>query len=142
MHENVARDDPSFIIKLLAVATDVADPVNRSRLGTSCLLQDFVGLSFVAKIDQADADAENLKGEIKELEAAIATAVDELKAATKIRNKENADYEAVHMDLSESVDALACAIKVLKSKDANSPVANEQTVGVRALLPNALSVAI
>ena len=142
MHENVARDDPSFIIKSLAVATDVADPVNRSRLGTSCLLQDFVGLSFVAKIDQADADAENLKGEIKELEAAIATAVDELKAATKIRNKENADYEAVHMDLSESVDALACAIEVLKSKDANSPVANKRTVGVRALLPNALSVAI
>ena len=94
------------------------------------------------QIDKANADAENLKGEIKELEAAIATAVDELKPATKIRNKENADYEAVRMDLSESVDALACAIKVLKSKDANSPVANEQTVGVRALLPNALSVAI
>jgi peptidoglycan hydrolase CwlO-like protein len=71
-----------------------------------------------ADIDKANADAENLKGEIKELEAAIATADDELKAATKIRNKENADYKAVHMDLSESVDALARAIEVLKSKDA------------------------
>ncbi len=71
-----------------------------------------------ADIDKANADAENLKGEIKELEAAIATADDELKAATKIRNKENVDYKAVHMDLSESVDALARAIEVLKSKDA------------------------
>lgn len=70
-----------------------------------------------ADIDKANADAENLKGEIKDLEAAIATADDELKAATKIRNKENADYKAVHLDLSESVDALARAIEVLKSKD-------------------------
>jgi hypothetical protein len=71
-----------------------------------------------ADIDKANADAENLAGEIKVLEADVATAEDELAAATKIREKENADYKAVHFDLSESVDALARAIEVLKSKDA------------------------
>lgn len=70
-----------------------------------------------ADIDKANADAENLKGEVKELEAATATAEDELAAATAIRKKEKADYQAVHLDLSESVDALARAVEVLKSKD-------------------------
>jgi len=70
-----------------------------------------------ADIEKASADAENLKGEIKDLEVNINTADDELKAATKIRQKENADYKAVHFDLSESVDALARAVEVLKSKD-------------------------
>jgi len=70
-----------------------------------------------ADIDKAIADAENLKGEIAELEASTNTADDELKAATAVRSKENGDYKATHQDLSESVDALAQAIEVLKSKD-------------------------
>jgi len=70
-----------------------------------------------ADIDKAKADAENLTGEIKELDAAVATAEDELAAAKAIREKELADYKAVHLDLSESVDALARAVEVLKSKD-------------------------
>lgn len=70
-----------------------------------------------ADIDKANADAENLKGEIAELEASINTAEDELRAATAVRAKENADYKATHLDLTESVDALARAIEVLKSKD-------------------------
>jgi len=68
-------------------------------------------------IGKANADAELLKGEIAELEAAVAVATDELNAATEIRSKENADYKAIHADLSESVDALSRAIAVLKSKD-------------------------
>jgi len=74
--------------------------------------------------DKAEADAEQLKTEIGELEASIATAEDELKAATKIRNKENADYKATHFDLSESVDALDRAISVLKSKAGSIPQAS------------------
>ena len=75
---------------------------DNTRAETTKAIQDAADaiLQLNADIDKANADAENLKGEIKDLEAAIATADDELKAATKIREKENAD----HFDLSESVD--------------------------------------
>jgi len=74
-------------------------------------------VQLAADIEKANADAANLKAENIALEAAIATADDELKAATEIRSKENVDYKAIHADLSESVDALTRAIGVLKSKD-------------------------
>lgn len=74
-------------------------------------------VQLTADIEKAIADAENLKEEIGVLDADRNTAEDELKAATKIRNKENADYKAEHADLSESVDALDRAIATLKNKD-------------------------
>jgi len=70
-----------------------------------------------ADIEKAIADAENLKEEIEVLDKDRNTAEDELKAATKIRAKENSDYKAEHTDLSESVDALDRAIITLKNKD-------------------------
>merc|ERR1719238_2633374 len=99
---------------------------DNTRAETTKAIQDAADaiVQLNADIDKANADAENLKGEIKDLEAAIATADDELKAATKIREKENADYKAVHLDLSESVDALARAIEVLKSKDVKTAQAS------------------
>jgi len=75
---------------------------------------DIIQLS--ASIDKNNADAEQLTAEVADLEALIATNEDELAAATKIRNKENADYKAEHADLSESVDAIERASSVLKSK--------------------------
>jgi len=74
-------------------------------------------VQLTADIEKAIADAENLKEEIEVLDKDRNTAEDELKAATKIRAKENADYKAEHADLSESVDALDRAITTLKNKD-------------------------
>ena len=39
-----------------------------------------------------------------------------MKAATKVREMEKADYDAMHKDYSESVDALNRAIAVLKKQ--------------------------
>jgi hypothetical protein len=73
-------------------------------------------IQLTASIDKNTADAEQLTEEVADLEALIATNEDELAAATKIRNKENADYKAEHADLSESIDAMERASSVLKSK--------------------------
>jgi len=78
-------------------------------------------IQLTADIEKAIADAENLKEEIDVLNADRNTAEDEVKAATKIRSKENADYKAEHADLSESVDALDRAIATLKNKDVSTP---------------------
>lgn len=78
-------------------------------------------VQLTADIEKAIADAENLKEEIDVLSKDRNTAEDELKAATKIRAKENSDYKAEHADLSESVDALDRAIATLKNKDVSTP---------------------
>jgi len=92
---------------------------DQTRSETQKSIQDAADMivQLNADIDKANADAENLKGEIKELDAAIAVAEDELAAAKAIRKKELADYKATHLDLSESVDALGRAVQVLSSKD-------------------------
>jgi len=73
-------------------------------------------IQLTASIDKNNADAEQLTAEVADLEALVATNEEELAAATKIRNKENADYKAEHADLSESIDAIQRASSVLKSK--------------------------
>ena len=45
------------------------------------------------------------------------------KAATKVRDIEKADYDVLHKDYSESVDALQRAIAVLKKQAHNRPQA-------------------
>merc|ERR1719424_2610511 len=67
-----------------------------------------------ADIQKFTADAERLALEIADHEEAIATANGDVKAATKVRNTERADYETTHQDYSELVDALKRAIEVLK----------------------------
>jgi len=81
-------------------------------------------VQLTADIEKAKADAEELKGEIADLEANTATAEDELKAATEIRERENKDYKSSHFDLSESVDAIGRAIGVLKSQGGSTPQAS------------------
>jgi hypothetical protein len=69
-----------------------------------------------ADIAKYIADVAQLAKEIAEHEADIATWTGDSKAATKVRDIEKADYDALHKDYSESVDALERAIAVLKKQ--------------------------
>jgi len=69
-----------------------------------------------ADIQQYSADAELLAKEIAEHEEDIAVWGGDIKAATKVREIEKADYDALHKDYSESVDALERAIEILKKQ--------------------------
>merc|ERR1719502_13102 len=72
---------------------------------------------LAAAIDKAEADAETLAEEIAELEKEVAKLTADADSATAQRKKENEDYKAAHQDLSESVDAIARAIQVLKQRE-------------------------
>merc|ERR1712224_428170 len=69
-----------------------------------------------ADIQKYTADAAQLTKEIAELDEDISIWTGDIKAATKVREIEKADYDAMHMDYSESVDALQRAIAVLKKQ--------------------------
>jgi prefoldin subunit 5 len=69
-----------------------------------------------ADIQEAAADAARLSVEIKEHDDDIAIWTGDEDAATKVRNIEKADYDALHQDYSESIDALNRAIAVLKKQ--------------------------
>merc|ERR1719265_771044 len=77
---------------------------------------DLIGV-LKADIAKYAADAEQLTLEIKEHEEDIASNTADVKAATKVRNTERAEYETTHKDYSESVDALERAIQVLKKQN-------------------------
>jgi len=67
-----------------------------------------------ADIQKYSADAELLAKEIADHEEDISVWSGDMKAATKVREIEKADYDETHKDYSESVDALERAIAVLK----------------------------
>jgi cell division septum initiation protein DivIVA len=69
-----------------------------------------------ADIEKYTADAKRLTKEIAGHDADIAAWTGDKKAATKVRELEKADYDALHQDYSESVDALQRAIAVLKKQ--------------------------
>merc|ERR1719316_2077181 len=69
-----------------------------------------------ADIQSATAKAAKLTKEIAELDEDISIWKGDIKAATKVRDIEKADYDALHKDYSESVDALTRAIAVLKKQ--------------------------
>jgi len=69
-----------------------------------------------ADIEVYAADAARLTREIAGHDEDIAVWTGDVKAATKVRSLEVADYEAMHQDFSESIDALTRAIAVLKSQ--------------------------
>merc|ERR1719311_788788 len=71
-----------------------------------------------ADIQKYAADAELLAEEIASHDEDITTWNGDMKAATKVREIEKADYDETHKDYSESIDALERAIAVLK-KQAN-----------------------
>merc|ERR1719235_12875 len=69
-----------------------------------------------ADIEKYTATAAKLTKEIAEHEEDISVWNGDIKAATKVREIEKADYDATHKDYSESVDALERAIAVLKKQ--------------------------
>merc|ERR1719207_356451 len=69
-----------------------------------------------ADIQKYQADADKLGEEIAALEGDIAVWNGDMKAATKVRDIEKADYDETHKDYSESIDALERAIAVLKKQ--------------------------
>jgi antitoxin component HigA of HigAB toxin-antitoxin module len=69
-----------------------------------------------ADIEKYTATAAKLTKEIAEHEEDISVWTGDVRAATKVREIEKADYDATHTDYSESVDALERAIAVLKKQ--------------------------
>merc|ERR1719512_102988 len=69
-----------------------------------------------ADIKKYIADAAQLTKEIAGHDEDISVWNGDIKAATKVRQIEKADYDALHKDYSESVDALQRAIAVLKKQ--------------------------
>lgn len=67
-----------------------------------------------ATIEKASADIESLNAKIEEIAAQLATDEQDLKAATEIREKENADFTAEETDLSETIDTIQRAITILE----------------------------
>merc|ERR1719217_982020 len=86
-----------------------------------------------ADIQKYAADAELLSKQIAQHEEDITVWTGDQKAATNVRNIEKADYDAAHLDLSESVDALGRAIAVLKkqSSDKKQAAAFAQLSNIR-----------
>jgi len=69
-----------------------------------------------AAIDEETAIAASLDTKVEELTASIATDEADLEAATKIREKESADFMAEEKELSEVIDALQRAIGILEKE--------------------------
>jgi len=69
-----------------------------------------------ADIAKHMADANQLGKEIAQHDADISTWNGDHKAATTVRGIEKADYDKMHKDYSESVDALERAIAVMKKQ--------------------------
>jgi len=67
-----------------------------------------------ATIDEETALGGSLDTKVGELSESIATDEADLKAATEIRNKENADFLAEEKELTEVIDALQRAIAILE----------------------------
>ena len=69
-----------------------------------------------ADIQKYSSKAAKLTKEIAELDEDITIWTGDIKAATSVRKIEKTDYDALHKDYSESVDALERAISVLKKQ--------------------------
>merc|ERR1719161_1461850 len=69
-----------------------------------------------ADIFQFASDAERLAKEIAVLDEDISVWNGDLAAAKKVREIEKTNYDAMHKDYDESIDALGRAIDVLKKK--------------------------
>merc|ERR1719265_549335 len=76
-----------------------------------------------ATIAKAIADMDEADARIADLSSTIATADADLKSATEIREKENADFNAEEKDLMETIDILQRAIGILEQEMAKHPSA-------------------
>jgi len=88
-----------------------------------------------ADIQKNEADAAALAKEIAQHDEDIAVWEGDQKAATKVREIENADYVATHKDYSESIDALERAIVILKKQAYDRPQAQAALLQVANLIP-------
>jgi len=95
---------------------------------------DHIGV-LKADIEKAVATIEKLTEEIAELEEDVSIWEGDIKAATKVREIEKADYDKTHADYSESVDALERAIKVLKDKNVNTAQASLLQIKSMDMIP-------
>jgi len=89
-----------------------------------------------ADIQKATVDAAQLAKEIAGHDADIAAWSGNIKAATEVRALEKADFDTLHADYSESIDALERAIAVLK-KEAYDRKQSGATVGTYGKLEEA-----
>jgi len=76
-----------------------------------------------ADIGKYTSDSSQLTKEIAGHDEDVSVWTGDKKAATKVREIEKTDYDAMHKDYSESVDALARAVAVLKKQAHNRPQA-------------------
>jgi len=95
-----------------------------------------------ADIEKYTATASKLSKEIAEHEEDISVWNGDIKAATKVREIEKADYDTMHTDYSESVDALERAIAVLKKQAHDRKQASLLQLKKLKLIPVAAKQAI
>merc|ERR1719221_527700 len=86
-----------------------------------------------ADISKYISDAAQLTKEIAGHDADIAAWTGDKKAASKVRQIEKADYDALHKDYSESVDALQRAIQVLSKQAHDRPQAQAALAQVQTM---------
>lgn len=86
-----------------------------------------------ADIEKYTATAAKLTKEIAQHDDDISAWTGDKKAATKVRELEKADYDKLHADYSESVDALQRAIEVLKKQARNRPQSFAQVSALKQL---------
>jgi len=79
---------------------------------------------LTAEIDKAESDIKTLSGEIDELDGEIGAWEADQKAATELREAQNAEFMKTEADYQESLDALDRAISVLSSTSADVPQAS------------------
>merc|ERR1719395_1698 len=88
-----------------------------------------------ADIEKYTADAAALTEKIAKLDDDISVWEGDVKAATKVREIEKADYDTTHKDYSESIDALERAIGVLKKQDHDRKQASLLQLSAQNLIP-------
>jgi chromosome segregation ATPase len=90
-----------------------------------------------ADIEKYEADAARLAKEIAKHDEDISTWEGDFKAATKVREIENADYIATHKDYTESIDALDEGIQTLKAQahDVKQAAASLTQVSSSSIVP-------
>jgi len=88
---------------------------------------------LLADIAKYKALIVKLTQQIADHDADIAAWTGDKKAATKVRRIEKKDYDALHQDLSESVDALQRAIQVLKQQAVDRPQSLVQVSALSSL---------
>jgi chromosome segregation ATPase len=81
-----------------------------------------------ADILKAQADQQKLGDEIKVHDSEIAAWEDDKAKANEERAAEKSDYQTLHKDYSESIDALGRAIQVLKKQSKDTPALLQKVV--------------